>query len=93
MKAPIRFHDIVHGAMEFSSDVISDPILLRSDGWPTYNYAVVIDDALMEITHVIRGDDHLSNTPKQVLIYEALEASAARVCASVDDSRVRIIPV
>jgi glutamyl-tRNA synthetase/nondiscriminating glutamyl-tRNA synthetase len=68
----IRFHDIVHGAMEFASDVISDPILLRSDGWPTYNYAVVIDDALMEITHVIRGDDHLSNTPKQVLIYEAL---------------------
>lgn len=68
----IRFHDIVHGAMEFSSDVISDPILLRSDGWPTYNYAVVIDDALMEITHVIRGDDHLSNTPKQVLIFEAL---------------------
>jgi nondiscriminating glutamyl-tRNA synthetase len=71
-EGPIRFHDIVHGAMEFSSDVISDPILLRSDGWPTYNYAVVIDDALMEITHVIRGDDHLSNTPKQVLIYEAL---------------------
>jgi nondiscriminating glutamyl-tRNA synthetase len=68
----IRFNDIVHGAMEFASDVISDPILLRSDGWPTYNYAVVIDDALMDITHVIRGDDHLSNTPKQVLIYEAL---------------------
>ncbi len=68
----IRFNDIVHGAMEFSSDVISDPILLRSDGWPTYNFAVVIDDALMDITHVIRGDDHLSNTPKQVLIYEAL---------------------
>ena len=72
-EGPIRFHDIVHGAMEFSSDVISDPILLRSDGWPTYNYAVVVDDALMEITHVIRGDDHLSNTPKQVLIYEAMQ--------------------
>ena len=71
-EAQIRFHDVVHGEMEFSSDVISDPILLRSDGWPTYNYAVVIDDALMEITHVIRGDDHLSNTPKQILIYEAL---------------------
>lgn len=51
----VRFHEIVHGSMEFSSDVISDPILLRSDGSPTYNYAVVIDDALMEITHVIRG--------------------------------------
>jgi nondiscriminating glutamyl-tRNA synthetase len=68
---PISFQDVVHGAMEFSSDVISDPILLRSTGLPTYNYAVVVDDALMEITHVIRGDDHLSNTPKQVLIYEA----------------------
>ncbi len=69
----IRFRDIVHGDMEFASDVISDPILLRSDGWPTYNYAVVVDDAMMKITHVIRGDDHLSNTPKQVLIYEALD--------------------
>jgi glutamyl-tRNA synthetase/nondiscriminating glutamyl-tRNA synthetase len=69
----IYFHDIVHGAMEFESEIISDPILLRSDGWPTYNYAVVVDDAMMKITHVIRGDDHLSNTPKQVLIYEALK--------------------
>jgi len=67
----IRFQDVVHGGMEFSSEVVSDPILIRSNGLPTYNYAVVVDDALMEITHVIRGDDHLSNTPKQVLIYEA----------------------
>jgi glutamyl-tRNA synthetase/nondiscriminating glutamyl-tRNA synthetase len=70
-EGPIRFQDVVHGDMEFSSGVISDPILIRSNGLPTYNYAVVVDDALMEITHVIRGDDHLSNTPKQVLIYEA----------------------
>ena len=70
-QGPINFRDIVHGQMEFSSDVISDPILIRSSGLPTYNYAVVVDDALMQITHVIRGDDHLSNTPKQVLIYEA----------------------
>ena len=68
---PIYFKDLVHGAMEFDSDVISDPILIRSNGLPTYNYAVVVDDALMQITHVIRGDDHLSNTPKQVLIFEA----------------------
>ncbi len=67
----IRFRDVVHGEMEFSSDVISDTILIRSNGLPTYNYAVVVDDALMRITHVIRGDDHLSNTPKQALIYEA----------------------
>ncbi len=69
---PIRFHDVVHGAVEFSHEVVSDPIILRSSGMPVYNYVVVIDDALMKITHVIRGDDHLSNTPKQVAVYEAL---------------------
>ena len=69
---PIRFHDIVHGNVEFSNEVVSDPIILRSNGMPVYNYVVVIDDALMKITHVIRGDDHLSNTPKQVALYEAL---------------------
>ena len=69
---PIRFHDIVHGPVEFANEVISDPIILRSNGMPVYNYVVVIDDALMKITHVIRGDDHLSNTPKQVALYEAL---------------------
>lgn len=69
---PIRFHDIVHGDVEFSNEVVSDPIIMRSSGMPVYNYVVVIDDALMKITHVIRGDDHLSNTPKQVALYEAL---------------------
>ena len=69
---PIRFRDIVHGDVEFSNEVVSDPIILRSSGMPVYNYVVVIDDALMKITHVIRGDDHLSNTPKQVALYEAL---------------------
>jgi nondiscriminating glutamyl-tRNA synthetase len=69
---PIRFHDIVHGPVEFSNEVVSDPIILRSSGMPVYNYVVVIDDALMKITHVIRGDDHLSNTPKQVALYDAL---------------------
>jgi len=69
---PIRFHDILHGDVEFSNEVVSDPIILRSNGMPVYNYVVVIDDALMKITHVIRGDDHLSNTPKQVALYEAL---------------------
>ena len=68
----VSFEDIVHGTTQFSTSVLSDPILMRSDGTPTYNYAVVVDDALMNISHVIRGDDHLSNTPKQVLIYEAL---------------------
>jgi nondiscriminating glutamyl-tRNA synthetase len=69
---PIRFHDIVRGDVEFPNEVISDPIIVRSSGMPVYNYVVVIDDAEMKITHVIRGDDHLSNTPKQVALYEAL---------------------
>jgi len=68
---PLRFHDIVRGDVEFPAETISDPILVRSSGVPVYNYVVTVDDALMEITHVIRGDDHISNTPKQVAIYEA----------------------
>src|SRR5687767_11399587 len=67
----IVFNDLVRGEVRFSTDVIGDPVLVRSDGVPAYNYAVVIDDALMEITHVIRGEDHISNTPRQVLLYEA----------------------
>jgi nondiscriminating glutamyl-tRNA synthetase len=69
--APLRFHDIVRGDVEFASETVSDPILVRSSGVPVYNYVVTVDDALMEITHVIRGDDHISNTPKQVAIYQA----------------------
>ena len=68
---PLRFHDLVRGAVEFPNETVSDPILVRSNGMPVYNYVVTLDDALMEITHVIRGDDHISNTPKQVAIYEA----------------------
>jgi glutamyl-tRNA synthetase/nondiscriminating glutamyl-tRNA synthetase len=64
--------DLVHGPTSFSAEVIGDPILVRSDGNPAYNYAVVIDDHLMEITHVIRGDDHISNTPRQLAVYRAL---------------------
>ncbi|HZD47628.1 MAG TPA: glutamate--tRNA ligase [Silvibacterium sp.] len=68
---PLRFHDIVRGDVEFASETVSDPILVRSSGVPVYNYVVTVDDALMEITHVIRGDDHISNTPRQVAIYQA----------------------
>ncbi len=73
---PLRFHDIVRGPVEFAAETVSDPVLVRSAssasaGVPVYNYVVTIDDALMGITHVIRGDDHISNTPKQVAIYEA----------------------
>jgi glutamyl-tRNA synthetase/nondiscriminating glutamyl-tRNA synthetase len=66
------WRDLVHGPTTFSSEVIGDPILVRSEGLPAYNYAVVIDDHLMEITHVIRGDDHISNTPRQLALYRAL---------------------
>jgi glutamyl-tRNA synthetase/nondiscriminating glutamyl-tRNA synthetase len=69
---PIKFHDIVRGEVEFASESVSDPIILRSNGVPVYNYVVVIDDAEMKITHVIRSDDHLSNTPKQVALFQAL---------------------
>ena len=62
----------MRGWVEFSSEVVSDLIIVRSTGVPVYNYVVVVDDAEMKITHVIRGDDHLSNTPKQVALYEAL---------------------
>ncbi|MEN3338265.1 MAG: nondiscriminating glutamyl-tRNA synthetase [Acidobacteriota bacterium] len=68
----VSFQDLVRGEVSFSSDVIGDPVLVRSDGRPAYNFAVVVDDAVMEITHVIRGEDHISNTPRQVLLYQAL---------------------
>lgn len=69
---PIEFEDAVYGHMSFPIDVMDDMVLVRTDGSPTYNFAVVCDDANMGITHVIRGDDHLSNTPRQILVYEAL---------------------
>ena len=71
----ITFQDIVRGEVTFSTDVIGDPVIVRSDGRPAYNFAVVIDDVRMKITHVIRGEDHVSNTPRQVLVYEALGAT------------------
>ena len=65
--------DIVKGHLEFESDTIGgDFVIQKRDGMPTYNFAVVIDDHLMKITHVLRGDDHVSNTPKQLVVYEAL---------------------
>jgi len=68
----IKITDLIRGEIVFDTSVIKDQVLIKSDGTPTYNFACVVDDALMEITHVIRGDDHISNTPKQVLLYRAL---------------------
>jgi len=68
----IKVSDLIRGQIEFDSSLIKDQVLIKSDGTPTYNFACVVDDAEMNITHIIRGDDHISNTPKQVLFYEAL---------------------
>ena len=68
----IVFEDLVHGKMNFDLYGIGDFIILRSDGMAAYNFACVIDDHLMHVTHVIRGEDHLSNTPRQILIYKTL---------------------
>jgi glutamyl-tRNA synthetase len=67
----VTFDDIVRGPLTFDMDVIGDFVLLRSNGVPAYNFAVVVDDVLMKITHIVRGEDHISNTPRQVLLYQA----------------------
>jgi glutamyl-tRNA synthetase len=69
---PIEFHDLIRGDVRFEGELIDDFVLLRSDGNPTYHLSVCVDDVDMEITHVARGDDHLSNTPKHVLLFRAL---------------------
>ncbi len=69
----LEFDDIVYGRISVNSDTIEDYIIMRSNGLPTYNYSVAVDDALMNISHIIRGEDHLSNTPKQLLVYDAME--------------------
>lgn len=70
----VVFTDKVKGRIEWSNDELDDLVILRSDNWPTYNFAVVVDDIDMRITDVIRGDDHVANTPRQINIYEALAA-------------------
>jgi glutamyl/glutaminyl-tRNA synthetase len=71
-RGQILFDDLIHGKMNFDSAGIGDFIIVRSDGMASYNFACVIDDHSMGITHVIRGEDHLSNTPRQLLLYQAL---------------------
>ncbi len=76
LKAPLEgttaYHDLVYGEIRFDNAQLDDLIILRSDGTPTYNFCVVVDDVTMRISHVIRGDDHINNTPRQILIYQAL---------------------
>ena len=73
-RGDVIVHDAVHGDVTFNARELDDFIIFRSDGTPTYNFATVVDDAAMGITHIIRGDDHLSNTPRQIMVYEALGA-------------------
>lgn len=68
----IEINDLIHGKITFQTETFKDQVLIKSDGSPSYNFACVVDDAFLEITHILRGDDHISNTPKQVLFYEAL---------------------
>jgi len=68
----IEINDIIHGKIVFNTDEIKDQVMIKSDGSPAYNFCCTVDDALLNITHIIRGDDHISNTPKQILLYEAL---------------------
>lgn len=74
----IGFDDLVKGELKVNLDTIGDFVIMKSNGTPTYNFAVVIDDMEMKISHVIRGEDHISNTYKQILIYEALKAEVPK---------------
>ncbi|MFC1559805.1 glutamate--tRNA ligase [Candidatus Margulisiibacteriota bacterium] len=67
-----RVNDMIRGVVVFQNELLDDFVMVKSDGFPTYNFAAIVDDHLMKITHVIRGDDHLSNTPRQILLYRAL---------------------
>lgn len=72
----VKFHDAIRGDVSFSNSELDDLIIARSDGTPTYNFTVVVDDLDMRMTHVIRGDDHINNTPRQINIFQALGAEA-----------------
>ena len=71
----VSWHDLVKGAISVSNDELDDLVLMRADGVPTYNFGVVVDDIDMAMTHVIRGDDHVNNTPRQINLYQALDAA------------------
>lgn len=76
LEGSVAFHDKVKGPIDIANSELDDLVIFRSDGFPTYNFAVVVDDMDMGITEVIRGDDHINNTPRQIHIYEALGVSA-----------------
>jgi glutamyl/glutaminyl-tRNA synthetase len=71
-KGDIEFNDLIRGKIKFSSEVIGDFIIIKSDGTPSYNFAVVVDDSDMMITHVLRGEDHITNTARQIMLFERI---------------------
>ncbi len=73
-RGDITIDDVIRGEVSWPGDMMDDFIIARTDGSATYNFATVVDDWQMGMTHIIRGDDHLSNTPRQIIVYEALEA-------------------
>jgi glutamyl-tRNA synthetase len=73
------WNDLVRGTISVPSDALTDPIIVKSNGIPTYNFAVVLDDHRMEITHILRGEEHISNTPYQLAIMEALNYDVSKV--------------
>ena len=83
----IGFTDLIRGDVFFSEELFDDFIIVRSDGTPVYNFVVVLDDISMGITQVIRGEEHISNTPRQILIYEALGKKMSLFCSPPDDFR------
>ena len=89
----IKIYDLIRDEITFDSSTLKDQVLMKSDGSPTYSFACVIDDALMEISHVIRGEDHISNTPKQLMIYQALgfkPPKFAHLPLILDDEKARL---
>ncbi len=74
----IAFDDLIHGRIAVESDTIKDQVIIKSDGSPTYNFSCVVDDSFLGITHILRGDDHISNTPKQIVFYEAFGLTPPR---------------
>src|SRR4030065_115171 len=74
----IAYEDLIHGRISVESETIKDQVMIKSDGSPTYNFSCVVDDTHLGITHILRGDDHISNTPKQIIFYEAFRLEPPR---------------
>ena len=81
----VIFDDHIRGRIEFSNQELDDLIIARSDGTPTYNFCVVVDDWDMGITHVVRGEDHINNTPRQINILKSARCTGTRIRTRVDD--------